>query len=281
MLPLAVLPFPDIDPVIVQIGPLAIHWYGLGYVVGILFAWWYAKRLVANARLWPDGAPPMTAGRSRRFPRLGGDRHRARRPHRLHPVLRFRPLHRQSARHPRDLAGRHVLPWRLARRHHRHDPVRAPARHPASGRLFDVDRGRRARRPRARSASPTSSMPNSGAGRPTCPGPSSSRTAAPCRAIRASSTRPRSKACVLFLVLRMLTHGFLEAEDARLRRRHLRLRLRPVAHLRRVLPRAGRADRLSRRRLADHGHGAVAADGAGRHLGVWRRPTAPAARAPA
>jgi phosphatidylglycerol:prolipoprotein diacylglycerol transferase len=38
MLP-ALLPFPDIDPVIVRIGPLAIHWYGLGYVVGILFAW--------------------------------------------------------------------------------------------------------------------------------------------------------------------------------------------------------------------------------------------------
>ncbi len=53
------LPFPDIDPVIVRIGPLAVHWYGLAYVVGIVFAWWYAKRLVADARLWPDGALPM------------------------------------------------------------------------------------------------------------------------------------------------------------------------------------------------------------------------------
>ncbi|TIL82915.1 MAG: prolipoprotein diacylglyceryl transferase, partial [Mesorhizobium sp.] len=26
MLPLAALPFPNIDPVIVQIGPLAVHW---------------------------------------------------------------------------------------------------------------------------------------------------------------------------------------------------------------------------------------------------------------
>lgn len=59
MLPLAVLPFPEIDPVIVQIGPLAIHWYGLGYVVGILFAWWYAKRIVSNPRLWPEGVKPM------------------------------------------------------------------------------------------------------------------------------------------------------------------------------------------------------------------------------
>jgi len=59
LLPLAALPFPNIDPVIVTIGPLAIHWYGLGYIVGILFAWWYAKRLVTNPKLWPDGVRPM------------------------------------------------------------------------------------------------------------------------------------------------------------------------------------------------------------------------------
>ena len=58
-LPLAALPFPNIDPVIVQIGPLAIHWYGVAYIVGILFAWWYGKRLVTNPRLWPDGRLPM------------------------------------------------------------------------------------------------------------------------------------------------------------------------------------------------------------------------------
>ena len=59
--PLAALPFPDIDPVIVQIGPLALHWYGVGYVVGILFAWWYAKRLVADDRLWAGGRSPISA----------------------------------------------------------------------------------------------------------------------------------------------------------------------------------------------------------------------------
>ena len=61
LLPLAALPFPDIDPVIVRIGPLAIHWYGLGYVVGILFAWWYARRLVGNGRLWAGGQSPVSA----------------------------------------------------------------------------------------------------------------------------------------------------------------------------------------------------------------------------
>ena len=57
LLPLAALPFPNIDPVLVRIGPLAIHWYGVGYVVGILFAWWYSKRLVSNERLWGGPAP--------------------------------------------------------------------------------------------------------------------------------------------------------------------------------------------------------------------------------
>lgn len=57
--PMAALAFPDIDPVIVRIGPLAVHWYGVGYVVGILFAWWYAKRLVRDTRLWPNDRMPM------------------------------------------------------------------------------------------------------------------------------------------------------------------------------------------------------------------------------
>lgn len=57
--PFAALPFPNIDPVIIQLGPLAIHWYGLGYIVGILFAWWYGRRLVTNPRLWQNGEVPM------------------------------------------------------------------------------------------------------------------------------------------------------------------------------------------------------------------------------
>jgi len=60
-IPMAALPFPDISPVIVSIGPVAIHWYGLGYVVGILFAWWYGRRLLDNPRLWQGGAAPFSA----------------------------------------------------------------------------------------------------------------------------------------------------------------------------------------------------------------------------
>ncbi len=55
---LLVLPFPAIDPVLISVGPFAIRWYALGYIVGIFLAWWYAKRLTADPRLWgPDGAP--------------------------------------------------------------------------------------------------------------------------------------------------------------------------------------------------------------------------------
>lgn len=40
------IPFPDIDPVAIQIGPLAIRWYALAYLSGFLLGWAYALRLV-------------------------------------------------------------------------------------------------------------------------------------------------------------------------------------------------------------------------------------------
>ncbi|NLH80583.1 MAG: prolipoprotein diacylglyceryl transferase, partial [Phyllobacteriaceae bacterium] len=52
MPPFLVLPFPAIDPIALQIGPLAIRWYALAYVAGILIGWWYLKRLVGLDRLW-------------------------------------------------------------------------------------------------------------------------------------------------------------------------------------------------------------------------------------
>ncbi len=57
---LAALSFPAVDPVIFQIGPIAIRWYGLGYVVGILFGWWYSRRLAATPRLWANNQPAMS-----------------------------------------------------------------------------------------------------------------------------------------------------------------------------------------------------------------------------
>lgn len=47
-LPLLAIPFPRIDPVAVEIGPVAIRWYALAYVFGLLFAWWYGRRLATD-----------------------------------------------------------------------------------------------------------------------------------------------------------------------------------------------------------------------------------------
>jgi phosphatidylglycerol:prolipoprotein diacylglycerol transferase len=58
-MPVFAIPFPMIDPVAVQIGPLAIKWYGLAYVAGLLGGWWYARRLVASDGLWGGRARPQ------------------------------------------------------------------------------------------------------------------------------------------------------------------------------------------------------------------------------
>jgi phosphatidylglycerol:prolipoprotein diacylglycerol transferase len=55
------VPFPDFDPVLVHLGPIAIRWYALAYVAGILLGWRYAVSLVKNARLWPLRGAPATA----------------------------------------------------------------------------------------------------------------------------------------------------------------------------------------------------------------------------
>ena len=39
------IPFPDIDPVALALGPLQIRWYGLAYLAGFLLGWLYAGKL--------------------------------------------------------------------------------------------------------------------------------------------------------------------------------------------------------------------------------------------
>lgn len=43
-----VIPFPAIDPVLIHLGPLAIRWYGLAYVAGLVIGWRYVRRLAAG-----------------------------------------------------------------------------------------------------------------------------------------------------------------------------------------------------------------------------------------
>ncbi|CAN5310716.1 prolipoprotein diacylglyceryl transferase [soil metagenome] len=59
MEPSAVLTFPNIDPVIFEIGPFVVRWYALSYIAAILFAIWYIKRLVANPALWAGRTPTL------------------------------------------------------------------------------------------------------------------------------------------------------------------------------------------------------------------------------
>lgn len=56
----AIIAYPEIDPVAISIGPLAIRWYGLAYVAGIMLGWFYARNLVSSARLWPGNTEPAT-----------------------------------------------------------------------------------------------------------------------------------------------------------------------------------------------------------------------------
>jgi phosphatidylglycerol:prolipoprotein diacylglycerol transferase len=56
-MPLLAIPFPAFDPVLVWIGPLAIRWYALAYIFGILLGWLYARAIIRSPKLWGGPAP--------------------------------------------------------------------------------------------------------------------------------------------------------------------------------------------------------------------------------
>jgi len=56
---LPLIPFPAINPVLFSIGPLAVRWYALAYIVGIIAGWFYARAIIASERYW-GGAAPLT-----------------------------------------------------------------------------------------------------------------------------------------------------------------------------------------------------------------------------
>ena len=53
----AVIPFPAFNPVLISIGPFAIRWYALAYIVGILAGWLYARWIIRTERFWGGPAP--------------------------------------------------------------------------------------------------------------------------------------------------------------------------------------------------------------------------------
>jgi phosphatidylglycerol:prolipoprotein diacylglycerol transferase len=59
-MPVFTLAFPVFDPVAVAIGPLAIRWYALAYIGGIVLGWVYARALIRRTHLWRGGTPPVS-----------------------------------------------------------------------------------------------------------------------------------------------------------------------------------------------------------------------------
>jgi phosphatidylglycerol:prolipoprotein diacylglycerol transferase len=53
------IPYPQIEPVLFQIGPFALRWYSLAYIGGLAAGWWYLARLLKKTALWPKSGPPL------------------------------------------------------------------------------------------------------------------------------------------------------------------------------------------------------------------------------
>ena len=61
MLVLPILLYPEINPVLISIGPFSIRWYALAYIVGIIAGWFYARAVIARERFWGGPAPLTVA----------------------------------------------------------------------------------------------------------------------------------------------------------------------------------------------------------------------------
>src|SRR5205807_10205336 len=95
-MPFLLIAFPVFDPIAIAIGPIAIRWYALAYIGGIVLGWIYARALLKNDRLGRTGADHGPA--TRRFHSLGDGGHHPRRPRRLCAVLQSAVLHPASGR---------------------------------------------------------------------------------------------------------------------------------------------------------------------------------------
>ena len=56
-MPYLTIAFPVFDPVAISLGPIAIRWYALAYIGGIVLGWIYARALIKNEKLWGGPAP--------------------------------------------------------------------------------------------------------------------------------------------------------------------------------------------------------------------------------
>lgn len=56
-MPSLTIAFPVFDPIAISLGPIAIRWYALAYIGGIVLGWIYARALVKREQLWGGPAP--------------------------------------------------------------------------------------------------------------------------------------------------------------------------------------------------------------------------------
>src|SRR5262245_27564947 len=56
---LLAIPYPQINPVALDLGLFSVKWYGLAYIAGLLLGWLYIKRLLGQKGLWPHETPPF------------------------------------------------------------------------------------------------------------------------------------------------------------------------------------------------------------------------------
>lgn len=54
-MPIFALPFPMIDPVLVEFGPIIIRWYALAYIAGIVLGWVLMRHHVTAEHEWAKG----------------------------------------------------------------------------------------------------------------------------------------------------------------------------------------------------------------------------------
>ncbi len=60
-MPVLAIAYPQIDPVLINIGPLPIRWYALAYIFGLLLGWWYARSIVQRPVFWGQTPRPDAA----------------------------------------------------------------------------------------------------------------------------------------------------------------------------------------------------------------------------
>ena len=210
-MPFLTIAFPVFDPIAIAIGPIAIRWYALAYIGGIVLGWLYARALIKNEKLW-GGPAPITLPQMDDFILwvtvgiiLGG-----RTGYVLfynlpffiqHPAEIFELWKGGMSFHGGFLGC--VAAVMLVRPQERHfDPVARRHHH----------RGRR-RSACCSGASPISSTASCGAGRriPACPGRWCFPMAGRCRAIPASFTRRGSRAsCCSSILAVMIRIGALK-----------------------------------------------------------------------